>query len=85
MFSRRIYVWKVCLKNYSSIWSWRKKKKKKKKKRSLLACVALVFNKINHWTTGTLCDIMEKKNIVWKLVFMHLSIVGKLTSRMNCI
>ena len=58
---------------------------KKKKKRSLLACVALVFNKINHWTTGTLCDIMEKKNIVWKLVFMHLSIVGKLTSRMNCI
>ena len=48
-------------------------------------CVALVFNKINHWTTGTLCDIMEKKNIVWKLVFMHLSIVGKLTSRMNCI
>ena len=62
-----------------------KKKKKKKKKRSLLACVALVFNKINHWTTGTLCDIMEKKNIVWKLVFMHLSIVGKLTSRMNCI
>ena len=38
-----------------------KKKKKKKKKRSLLACVALVFNKINHWTTGTLCDIMEKK------------------------
>ena len=84
MFSRRIYVWKVCLKNYSSIWSWQQKKKKKKI-RSLLACVALVFNKINHWTTGTLCDIMEKKNIVWKLVFMHLSIVGKLTSRMNCI
>ena len=83
MFSRRIYVWKACLKNYSSIWSWQKKKKKKI--RSLLACVALVFNKINHWTTGTLCDIMEKKNIVWKLVFMHLSIVGKLTSRMNCI
>ena len=82
MFSRRIYVWKVCLKNYSSIWSWQKKKKKI---RSLLACVALVFNKINHWTTGTLRDIMEKKNIVWKLVFMHLSIVGKLTSRMNCI
>ena len=75
------FVWKIT----APYDHGKKKKKKKKKKRSLLACVALVFNKINHWTTGTLCDIMEKKNIVWKLVFMHLSIVGKLTSRMNCI
>ena len=59
MFSRRIYVWKVCLKNYSSIWSWQKKKKKKNKKPVGLCSFGLY--KINHWTTGTLCDIMEKK------------------------
>ena len=38
MFSRRIYVWKVCLKNYSSIWSWQKKKNKKKNKKPVGLC-----------------------------------------------
>ena len=51
----------------------------------LTHCYALQTHFSTARATGTLCDIMEKKNIVWKLVFMHLSIVGKLTSRMNCI